>query len=48
MIASLNAREGLRNHMAQATGITTMPTIGTTTSRLGEGSKHVRLYVHNV
>ncbi|KAI0710219.1 hypothetical protein C8Q76DRAFT_93632 [Earliella scabrosa] len=43
MIASLNAREGLRNHMAQATGITTMPTIGTTTSRLGESSKHVRL-----
>ncbi|KAI0710218.1 hypothetical protein C8Q76DRAFT_741557 [Earliella scabrosa] len=44
MIASLNAREGLRNHMAGASGITTMPTIGTTTSRLGEGSKHaVRL-----
>ncbi|KAI0704123.1 hypothetical protein C8Q76DRAFT_220515 [Earliella scabrosa] len=50
MIASLNAREGLRNHMAQASGITTLPSItavGTTTSRLGEGSKQVRLYVHN-
>ncbi len=27
MVASLNAREGLRNHMAQASGITTISTI---------------------
>ncbi|KAI0808395.1 hypothetical protein C8Q74DRAFT_1363764 [Fomes fomentarius] len=27
MVASLNAREGLRNHMAEVTGVTTIPTI---------------------
>ncbi len=27
MVASLNAREGLRNHMAKATAITTIPTL---------------------
>lgn len=37
MIASLNAREGLRNHMAQAPGITTIPQI-TALRREGEST----------
>ncbi|KAI0787726.1 hypothetical protein C8Q74DRAFT_626570 [Fomes fomentarius] len=38
MVASLNAREGLRNHMAGASGITTLPTIA---SLRGDGNTTV-------
>ncbi|KAI0808400.1 hypothetical protein C8Q74DRAFT_134188 [Fomes fomentarius] len=43
MVASLNAREGLRNHMAEVTGMTTIPTIA---SLRGDGNITV-MDMHN-
>ena len=51
MIASLNAREGLRHHVAEARGITTIPHIDSTSDHThGSSGRHVvpKRHAHSV